>query len=161
MGAPDLGLDAPAVRAFLARVLRLTPAEALRLLQDAAALEREGRPAAAERAEQCLALAGEVAGSAARDVPAAVWAAFETARQGSAWGAEAGRLAALEGDPHRWAEAVGAHVSLLFDTERTLEAIAAALACARVLPLPDAIIVLAPWRGLSDADESLPVPGGA
>ncbi|MGC8633377.1 MAG: hypothetical protein ACP5VP_01700 [Candidatus Limnocylindrales bacterium] len=161
MDGPDLGPEGPAVRAFLRRVLRLTPAEALHLLQDAAALEREGRPGAADRAEQCLALAGELAGSAAYDVPAAVWAAFETARQGPAWEGEAARLAALEGDPHRWAEAVGAHVSLLFDTERALEQIAAALACAHVLPLPDAVLVLAPWRALTDADDPTTVPGGA
>jgi len=158
---PDLGPGAPAVRALLARVTRLTPDEALQLLQGAAALERAGWPAAAERAEMCLALVSEVAGSAVRDVPAAVWAAFEVARGGAVWRAEAARIAAIEDDPRRAADALGAHVTLVFAAERLIEQSAAAIACARLLPPADSALVLGPWLVVTRESAASPTSGDA
>jgi|BarGraNGADG00212_1021973.scaffolds.fasta_scaffold09944_5 hypothetical protein len=156
----DLGPGAAQVWEFLPRVARITPDEALRLIREAAALEREGRTVAVERAQACLALASGLSGSADRGVHAAVSAAFHAARESAAWKAAADLIWVDRSNPRRSAEATGAHASLMWDTQRVLEGIAACLAVAQFLDPPDVALVLAPWHAIVGDDEPTVVLGG-
>jgi hypothetical protein len=156
----DLGPGAAQVWEFLPRVARLTPDEALRLITAAAALEREGRTVAVERAQACLAIASGLSGSADRGVHAAVSAAFHAARESAAWKAAADLIWVDRSNPRRSAEATGAHASLMWDTQRVLGGIAACLAVAQFLDPPDVALVLAPWQAVMGDDGPTVVSGG-
>jgi hypothetical protein len=139
---------------MLRRVTRITPAEALRLLRVAAELEREGRPAATRRAIAYLGTVSKGNSKAGRDVPAAVAAAFRIARESATWQRTWNEIWMDDGNPRRSAEAAGGFLSVAWDTERTLDGIAGALAVEPFLAPSDLEIVLAPWNEMLRNDEA-------